>query len=369
MSEETQGAKAEAQEKVPAVNGGIRKRRKAAVILIIMIAAGSVVGGSWWVRSKTHVTTDDAYIEAHIHQVSSRVPGHVLDVLVADNQRVSRGDMLVELDPADYDAAVRKAVSELDTAVNDNSQDRARLGSARANEKLALARLELARNNLARGEDLFNRGVISKQDLDDLETAKKVSEASLNNARDTVRSAEAVVGLQPGGTRQSNVKEKKAALRQAELALSYTKIVAPSDGYVTRKYVEPGNNVQPGQPLLAVVNLDDSWVVANYKESQLQYVRLGQPVEFEVDAYPGQVFEGRVDSIMAGTGAAFSLLPPENATGNFVKIVQRVPVKIVIDRSSDPEHLLRVGMSVVPTIITGRSAHEVINDEIKLILH
>jgi len=369
MSEETQGAKAEAVEKAPAANGGIRKRHKAAAVLIIMIAAGSFIGGRWWVRSKTHVTTDDAYIEAHIHQVSSRIPGHVLGVLVADNQRVSSGDMLVELDPADYDTAVRKAVSELDTAVNDDSKDQAKLGSARANEQLVTARLELARKNLERGADLYKRGVISKQDLDDLETAERVAEANLSDARDTVRSAQAAVGLQPGGTRQASVKEKKAALRQAELALSYTKITSPSDGYVTKKYVEPGNNVQPGQPLLAVVNLDDSWVVANYKESQLQYVRPGQPVEFEVDAYPGRVFKGRVDSIMAGTGAAFSLLPPENATGNFVKIVQRVPVKIVIDRSSDPEHLLRVGMSVVPTIVTGRSAHEVINDAVKLVIN
>jgi membrane fusion protein, multidrug efflux system len=368
MPEETQEKAPEPQEKATASGGGIRKRHKAAFILIIMIAAGSIIGGKWWVRSKTHVSTDDAFITAHIHQVSSRVTGHVLDVLVEDNQRVSSGDLLVELDPADYEAAVSKASSDLNTAINDDSQDRSKLGSAKANVELAVARLELARKNLERGEDLYKRGVISKQDLDDLETQEKVSEATLSNAKDAVKSAEAAVGLQPGGTRQSSVKEKRAALKQAELALSYTKITAPSDGYVTKKYVEPGNNVQPAQPLLAIVNLDDSWVVANYKESQLEYVRPGQPVEFEVDAYPGHVFRGRVDSIMAGTGAAFSLLPPENATGNFVKIVQRVPVKIVVDRSSDPEHLLRVGMSVVPTIITGRTARDVIHDTIKLIM-
>jgi membrane fusion protein (multidrug efflux system) len=161
---------------------------------------------------------------------------------------------------------------------------------------------------------------------------------------------------------KARVLQRKAQLEEARLQLSYTRITAPRDGYITRKGIEPGANVQAGQPLLALVPLQDAWVTANYKESQLTHIRPGQRVEFTVDAYPGRRFTGRVDSIMAGTGAAFSLLPPENASGNYVKVVQRVPVKIVIDRNSDPEHLLRVGMSIVPTVLTGRSTADVLKD-------
>lgn len=343
-------------------NGGMRTRKKAALVLSVMIFAASVLGATWWIRSKTHVTTDDAFIDAHIHQVSPRVPGHVTEVLVEDNQYVKKGELLVVLDPTDYEVQVRKAASDLDAARNEKSQDYARLDSARAREELAAAKLELAGNNLRRGRELFERGVISGQDLDRLETDEKVAKSDLQDAKEAVRSAQAQLGLDTSGGRDAKVKEKTAVLRQAELALTYTKIYSPSDGYITRKSVEPGNNIQAGQPLMAVVNLDDAWVVANYKESQLQFVGPGQPVEFEVDAYPGKVFRGRVDSIMAGTGAAFSLLPPENATGNFVKIVQRVPVKITVDRTSDPGHLLRVGMSVVPTIDTGRTARDVLKE-------
>ncbi len=350
--------------KAPLKNGGVRTRHKAAVVLMILLAFGSVLGLRWWIRSKTHVSTDDAFIDAHVHQISARVPGHVTEVLVKDNQLVKKGDLLVVLDPSDYEAQLRKAASELDSALNENSQDEAKLGSARANQELAEARLELARHNLERGTELYERGVISAHDLDTLLTDEKVAKSNLKDASDAVRSAKARLGLETDGGKDANVREKRAALKQAELNLEYTKIYAPSDGYVTRKSVEPGNNVSAGGPLMAVVNLDDSWVVANYKESQLQYIMPEQEVEFEVDAYPGQVFKGRVDSIMAGTGAAFSLLPPENATGNFVKIVQRVPVKIAIDHSSDPEHLLRVGMSVVPTVITGIGTREVLRDVI-----
>ena len=136
----------------------------------------------------------------------------------------------------------------------------------------------------------------------------------------------------------------------AELNLSYTKICAPSDGYITRKSVEAGNQIQPGQPLMAVVALDDIWIVANYKETQLKNVKPGQRVKIKVDTYPGRIFTGKVDSIMAGTGAVFSLFPPENALGNYVKVVQRVPVKIVLDKEANKENILRIGMSVIPTV-------------------
>jgi membrane fusion protein (multidrug efflux system) len=148
------------------------------------------------------------------------------------------------------------------------------------------------------------------------------------------------------------VEQKRQALALASLMQGYTKIYAPSDGYITKKNVEVGNQVQGGQPLMALVPLHDVWIVANYKETQLTNVRPGQKVEIKVDMYPGKAFSGTVDSIMAGTGSVFSLFPPENATGNYVKVVQRIPVKIVFDAGQDPHHLLRPGMSVVPTVIT-----------------
>ncbi|HEU0265606.1 MAG TPA: HlyD family secretion protein, partial [Geobacterales bacterium] len=150
------------------------------------------------------------------------------------------------------------------------------------------------------------------------------------------------------------------------LNLNYTVLRAPADGYITKKSVEPGNNVAPGQPVMALVALDQPWIIANYKESQLAHVRPGQKVEFTVDTYPGRIFTGKVESIMAGTGAAFSLLPPENATGNYVKVVQRIPVKITIDNVSDPEHQLRVGMSVVPTILVDRSIRSIVKELLSL---
>jgi membrane fusion protein (multidrug efflux system) len=154
--------------------------------------------------------------------------------------------------------------------------------------------------------------------------------------------------------------QRKATLEEANLQLSYTRIVAPRDGYITRKGIEEGSNVQAGQPMMALVPLQEAWITANYKEGQLTHIMPGQKVEFTVDSYPGKTFTGRVDSIMAGTGAAFSLLPPENATGNYVKVVQRVPVKITIDGSSDQEHVLRVGMSVIPRIIVDRTLSEIL---------
>jgi len=355
-------------EKTPPVaeekNGRVKSNRgrntRAAAILLLLGAAFVFFGGRMWVQSKTDVATDDAFVDGHVFSISSRIPGHVKDVMVADNQPVKKGDVLVMLDPSDYRAAVSDASAALDVSRNEISGDYALLDSAKAAVSRAQANKDLADRDLKRGDELFSRGIISKSDLDRMTTASQVSAAQLGEAREAVRKAEGDIGLLVKGGNEAKVAQKKAVLEQARLNLAYTDILAPSDGYITKKSVEPGNNVQPGQPLMALVQLGDTWVTANYKESQLTYVRPGQKVEFTVDAYPGHVFTGRVDSIMAGTGAAFSLLPPENATGNYVKVVQRVPVKITVDRSSDPEHLLRVGMSVVPTIMTGVGAREVL---------
>ncbi len=340
------------------------KKRRAAFILIALIAIGAIVGIRVYAMSKIDVSTDDAFINAHIYEISARVPGHVKDVTVHENQPVKKGTVLVELDRADYLTAVENAAAALDIARNETHGDVASVGSAKAAVALARSRLDLAEKNLARGELLFKKGIIARQNLDTLRTGKRVAASALKDAQDARKKAEANAGfLVPGGA-GAKIAQKAAMLARARLNLKYTTVFSPADGYVTKKTIEPGDNIQAGQPLMAVVELGDTWVTANYKESQLTYVRPGQPVEFTVDAYPNMKFRGRINSIMAGTGAAFSLLPPENATGNYVKIVQRIPVKIIIDQTSDPNRLLRVGMSVVPTIHTGENFWNVLRNVI-----
>ena len=174
----------------------------------------------------------------------------------------------------------------------------------------------------------------------------KQLEASIETQRALIKQTES--GIPP---QEAQIKQKEAALKGTELNQSYTKIYAPSDGYVAKRTVETGNQIQAGQPLMAIVPLNEIWITANYKETQLGRVKPGQKVKIKVDTYPGKVIDGKVDSITAGTGAVFSLFPPENATGNFVKIVQRIPVKIILNQEADPNHTLRIGMSVVPTIL------------------
>lgn len=327
-----------------------RKKRHIGTLLVLLLVAW---GGLWlWYRSKALVETDDAFVESHVHVISPRVAGHVLRVLVKDNQRVAKGELLVELDPAEYQAQVNRAAAVLALAENQTSGDHAAVDQARAGVGQARAVLEQAELDLQRGEALLAREVMPKEQVDRLRTAVRVARARLQESLEALKRARAVIGQSVRGG-EARIAQRRAELAAAQLALSYTRVVAPADGYVTRKNVESGNNVRAGQPLLALVELEQPWIVANFKEGQLAHVRPGQKVEFAVDAFPGRSFSGRVDSIMAGTGAAFSLLPPENATGNYVKVVQRIPVKIAIDLESDPQHLLRVGMSVVPTIHTG----------------
>lgn len=332
---------------------GGKKKRAAAVLLILLVTA-VIVGISLWVRAKTHITTDNAFIESHVFSISSRVPGHVTKVMVTDNQYVKKGDVLVILDPGDYETKVQNASAMLEIARNETSGDYAQIDAARAAFNSDKAKLEQAELDLSRGKALYKKEVIPKEQLERLETARKIAASRLIETENSIKRAMAVLGLTGQGSKEARVAQKKAEVDQARLNLSYTRICAPANGYITRKSVEAGNNVQPGQALMAVVSLEDAWVTANYKESQLTNVKPGQKVEFTVDTYPGRSFEGKVDSIMAGTGAAFSLLPPENATGNYVKVVQRIPLKILIDKATDPQHLLRVGMSVEPTILTGR---------------
>ncbi len=340
-----------------------RKKRKAIVILFLLGIVFAGLSLRWWIRHQTHIETDNAFIEARIHPIASRVQGRVVRLLVQDNQAVKKGDLLVEIDPADYRAELDKAAADVQVARNESGGETSQVAVAQTAVRRAEAQSEQARSDLTRGKTLFERDVIPKEQLERLETMQRVTAAQLAEASELLRKARVIAG-QAGGDASAKIQLKQATLAEAQLKLSYTRIYASTDGFITRKGVEQGNIVQIGQPLMSVVPLTDAWVTANYKESQLTHIRRGQKVELKVDAYPERLFTGKVESIMAGTGAAFSLLPPENATGNYVKVVQRIPVKIAIDPSSDPEHLLRVGMSVIPVVLVERKTGDVLREMI-----
>lgn len=349
-----------AEQPVKKKSGG--RKNKGLIILCLLIAIGGWVGLQMFITSKTHIETDNAFIEARNVPVSAKVSGTVTRVLVNDNQFVKQGDLLLEIDPRDYQVQMAKATAGVGVAENETGGEYLKVEAARAALQSAKARHDQAVVDLERGEKLFAREVIPKEQLDRLKTGRRVAESQLKEAEENLKRAQAEAGLGGAGGTRAKVMERKALLNEAELQLSYTKVYAARNGYITRKSIEPGANIQAGQALMALVPLQDAWITANYKERQITHIQPGQKVEFSVDAYPGRTFTGRVDSIMAGTGAAFSLLPPENATGNYVKVVQRIPVKIAIDTSSDPEHLLRVGMSVVPVVKTGRSSGDVLKE-------
>jgi membrane fusion protein, multidrug efflux system len=413
---------------------GTRKTKMRAVAIVagVVIAAASIW---YYLESRGYEATDNAFIDGNVVQISPRVSGQVLRVLVTDNQQVNRGDLVAEIDPRDYENQLAEAKARLqDTgaratgaesnlgltstvtsavlvqsgAALEASRDqvevlRARLAQeeaavqaaeagfqqAEARQAAANAEASRAADDVVRYRTLYQKEEVSRQLLDRAETDARSSAANLEAARQMVASARAqlaqakaehaasLASLSLAGkqvrqaegrlreaqsapqqvrVRQSDLQSAKAmheqqdaAVRQAELNLSYTKIYAPDSGYITKKSVEPGNFVQTGQALVALVS-DRLWVVANFKETQLTHMRPGQSVEVKIDAYPQLKLRGRVDSIQSGTGARFSLMPPENATGNYVKVVQRVPVKIVL--VEPPPTVFRVGpgMSVEPEV-------------------
>jgi membrane fusion protein (multidrug efflux system) len=370
--------------------------------VLVLIIAGIFV----WNYFAMWESTDDAQVDGHINALSARVGGYVIKVNVNDNQAVEAGTVLVEIDPKDYQVAVDRAKADLESAeasamaaehnlpiisANSSSQlasagadiENARAGISAAQGQAAAAVAQLAQaeandakaqSDLERYKQLVAKQEISQQQYDLAIAAAKAAaagvvaaQATANAAADQVHQAQsrllqAQASLQAAETAphqvlvskaqfssaDAAVAQKKAALNQALLNLQYCTIVAPVAGVVS-KSVEVGNNVQPGQQLISVVPLDDVWVTADFKETQLKYMRPGQPVNISVDAY-GRTYKGHVDSIAGASGARFSLLPPENATGNYVKVVQRVPVKIVLEPGENKDHLLRPGMSVTPKV-------------------
>jgi membrane fusion protein, multidrug efflux system len=377
------------------------------VVLLVVLALAVLAIGAWlWYYLGTYESTDDAQVDVHLAPVSARISGYVVKVNVGDNQYVEKGTVLVELDPRDYQVTVDKARADLAnaeataqslninvpiTSVNTASQissaasdvTSAQAGIIAAEKQLAAARAQVAQteandvkaqDDLVRYKRLVEKQNVSEQTYDQSLAAAKASTASVAAARANESSAEQSVEQakarlaqaeashryaqtgpqQVASTRAralsavADVQQKRAVLEQAQLNLQYTKVVAPVSGLVNKTVVE-GMNVQPGQILLNVVPLDEVWITANFKETQLRQMKPGQRVEFEVDS-SGRRYKGHVDSIAGATGPLFSALPPENATGNYVKVVQRIPVKIILDPGENKDRQLRPGMSVVPKV-------------------
>src|SRR3982075_3408088 len=378
--------------------------RIAVVIAVIVLL---VVGFFIYRYVTSYESTDDAQVDGHINSISARVSGHVVKLNVQDNQFVQAGTVLVEIDPADYQVALDHAKADFEdarakaiaagvdvpiTSVSTTSQlsstqaetDSARAGiqAARQQSEAAKAQLQQAeannvksQNDLGRYRQLVDKQEISQQQYDQAVAAARARDAACEAARanadaavQQISQAQSKLAQAEANWRNANtapkqmtatrakaasaeaeVQRKKADLDQAQLNLQYTKILAPVAGVVSDRTVEVGQNVVPGQELMKVIPLDDIWITANFKETQLRNIKVGQPVTVEVDA-TGRKYKGKVDSIAGASGARFSLLPPENATGNYVKVVQRIPVKIVLEPGENKNHDLRPGMSVVPKV-------------------
>jgi membrane fusion protein (multidrug efflux system) len=374
---QTQAAKtpagAGAEVPAPAANrASIWRRRPVVVVGTILLGGVFYLGLRYLGWSLTHESTDDAFIAANVVSMAPRVAGQVARVCVNDNQPVKAGDLLLEIDPRDYQVQVEQkkqalvasqtnvkllqaSIEWLGTQVV-TAEATAKQSDAEAAADRAVA--DKASADLKRAEDLIRQKTISPQEYDTFKAAAVSANATLKAGEEKAISdrskiaetrAELEAGRRAWERAQAQARQSQVDVDQAELNLSYTRVTAPQAGRVTRKAVEAGDYVAVGQRLLALVP-DEIWVTANFKETQLHRIRPGLPVTIEVDSVSGRAFSGHVDSIQAGSGAAFSLLPPENAVGNYVKVVQRVPVKILFDGRVDSGHVLGPGMSVVPYV-------------------
>lgn len=282
-------------------------------------------------------STDDAYVETTTVSVAPKVSGQIVEVLIKDNQRVNEGDLVARIDDTDYKIKVDQMSAQYERALL-NQQN------AKANFKAANTNIEVAKKDLERYKNLYEAGAVSKQTLDAAQAKYDRAQAQLVTAEQSIFSEN------DSKVADADLKALKAQKDQAEVNLSYTNIYAPQSGTVASRRVEKGMYVQVGSPLFTIVP-DDIWIVANFKENQLRHMKPGQSVDIKVDTYPNKVFKGKIDSIQRSSGAKSSLFPPENAVGSFVKIVQRVPVKIVFTEEIDPEQYNIVpGMSVVPKV-------------------
>jgi membrane fusion protein (multidrug efflux system) len=348
------------------------RRRPVAVVGTLVLFGLLFLGLRYLAEGLTHESTDDAFLDANVVSLAPKVPGQVKKVCVENNQAVKAGDLLVEIDPRDLAvqleqkrAALNAARANLDLLKASFELRRTQISTAEATTKQSTAEVaaaeataEKAKADLKRAEELIQNHTISPQEFDSAKAAATAAEANLKAARertvsDQSKVTEAKAQLETNrkalewGEAQAHQAESDA--QAAELNLSYARVTAPADGYVTKKAVENGDYIQVGQKLMALVP-GDLYVTANYKETQVEHIRPGQLVRITIDSAGGRVFAGHVESIMAGSGARFSLLPPENAVGNYVKVVQRIPVRILFDEPVEAGHVLGPGMSVLPSV-------------------
>jgi len=403
------------------LNGAAKKRWKWVIVLgligILMAA------GYWWRYMRDQVSTDDAYVRADSAAISSRIPGSITEIHVENDDSVKKGDALIRLDPTDYGVKVEEinaslkqieaqlSIAEVDLvltemrtkeqvgaatarmkeAEQDRKQAGHRVGELEKIRKGSLAEFQNARKNYERSEQLFRTGTGSDSDLDAKRTLYEKAEAALKAADQRIAGAGASVGAEADKIDQSIANlnaakadrlqvemarhkltalkarrsEIEAKLKQARLNISYCTIKAPISGYIAQKSIQLGDWIQPGQPLFAIVPLHRIYVEANFKETELGDIRLGQPATIEADVYSNHVYHGKVVGIRAGTGAAFALFPPENATGNWIKVVQRVPVRIEIENPLPPKYPLRVGLSLKVTVNTSDKSGRRLVSELK----
>jgi len=393
-------------------------------ILIGVVVVVALAAGIWWWTTRNRESTDDAQVDAGVTPIAARVGGTVMSLPIVDNQQVSEGTVLVVIDKRDFEIALERARAELadaeasaaaaragvpitsTTAASNVSTAKgsveqvtsevgaaeqaieaakARLTTAHARQREAVAKATKSAKDVERFKPLLAKDEIAQQQFDaavatanadaaasestaalvvEAELDVRVAQSGLVQARAKLQQASAGLSEAQTGPEQvkvtraraaaaeARVMQARAVVKQAETNLEYTTVKAPVKGTVSKKSVEVGQQIQPGQALMAVIPLDRVWITANFKETQVERIRPGQRVTIRADAYDGKTFDGKVESLAAATGARFSLLPPDNSTGNYVKVVQRIPIRISLDAGQDPDHLLRPGMSVVPTVHT-----------------
>ncbi|MBI3792142.1 MAG: HlyD family secretion protein [Gemmatimonadetes bacterium] len=343
-----------------------KKNRILPVLAVLLVLGGGWFAKQWWF-GRTHESTENAQVDGHIVPVLAKVGGYITSVNVNENERLPAGKVVITIDDAEYRARLAQAEADYAAALAAvgtgrdvgqalAAQEQATSQRAVTDAQITAARAnyEKARSDLARMQELADKQIVSKQALDAAKATEVALKAQLEAVEKQAGGATAGVSGAQAGVRlaQARLGAAKAARDNAALQLSYTRIVVPASGIIARKQVEVGQLVQPGQALFSVVGDSDVWVTANMKETQLEKVKVGQKVDIEVDAYPGSPAKGVVESVSPATGARFALLPPDNATGNFTKVVQRVPVRIRVAEGPGPDKPLRPGMSVTVNIET-----------------
>jgi membrane fusion protein (multidrug efflux system) len=343
-----------------------RKRKIGFAILGVIVLVGAIAWfARWFLVSSHYESTDDAYISSDLVQITSEIPGTVLAVRVDDTQSVDRGMLLVDLDPADARVAANSAEAQLARAVRNVRGLFAQRDQLRAQIAQRESDLKRAQDDVSRREGLLSDGAVSGEELSHVRDALTAARAALDGARQQLNATEAQIS---GTTIETHpqVLDAEAAVRNAALALHRTQLRAPVAGVIAKRSVEVGQRVAAGAPLMGLVPLDDVWVDANFKEVQLRNIRVGQPVALHADLYGGRVeYHGKVAGLSAGSGSAFALLPAQNASGNWIKIVQRIPVRIIIDPQDLKDHPLRVGLSMIVDVNVQDASGPVVASQVR----